>query len=190
MGVEIAKNTLAPSQHLYGNGITGVETMIRDSMQTSATLGASGAMRLSYLTAVETRSVSTAVTATGSTAAGATPTLVRFGLYSVDVASGDITLVASTANDTSLLAATTTEYAKALSSSYTVVAGQRYAAAILVVSGATIPTIAGNAPQAGSSTLLRTPRMSGLVSGQADLPATVASGSIAASGVRHWIAFV
>lgn len=117
---------------------------------------------------------------TGGTAAGATPTLCRYGLYSVD-ASGNLTLVGSTVNDTTLFAGTHTVYEKAMSASVDIVAGQRYACGVLVVTAAAAPSFLGaTVPTAGGATIgLEAPVRFGSVSGQADLPASVAVGSVA-----------
>lgn len=189
MGVTFTNTSLVPGADMFGNGITGVETMPRETALSGQTLGTSGSMRLNYFTPQTSKTVSTAVMVCGGTAASATPTLIRIGIYSV-ASNGDITLVSSTANDTALFASTNSEVTKALSSSYTLLGGQRYAGGILVVTGGTLPTPAGSAPAAGSATLSRAPRRTGLVTGQTDLPSTVAAGSIVASGAIHWMAFV
>lgn len=164
----------------YGNVIAGVEPYpVRDmSSQTMATQ----TLRLSYFTAPQTRTLTTTLTYTGSTAAGATPTVCRVGLYSV-AASGDITLVASTANDTTLWASINTEYPKDFSAPYTVSAGQRYAFGVLVVSVATIPTFLGISIPAGM--IARAPRRSAVISGQTDLPASLANATL--SNSQNWL---
>ena len=125
----------------------------------------------------------------GGTAAGATPTLIRVGLYEI-AADGDGTLVAATANDTSLLAVANTAYEKALSAPYTLRRGQRYAAGLLVVTGATAPTIAGGASFSVATEGAEEPRMNGSIGSQTDLPASFAGGDVGVSGARHYIAFV
>lgn len=138
-----------------------------------------GSLRLAYFTARKSETITQLKVATGGTAAGATPTLIRMGLYSVD-ASGNLTLVASTPNDTTLLANTTTTYPKALSASYAVVRGLRYAFGLLVVTGATAPSVLAslvlNATIASAS-----PRRVGNVAGQSDLPASISAGSVAST---------
>lgn len=155
---------------------SGEETFPR--MMASFTTGTLGnqLLRLSFFTARETETITSIRVDTTGTAAGATPTLIRFGIYSVDSSSGDITLVASTPNDTTLLAATNTRYTKALSASFNKVAGTRYAVGGLVVTAAAAPTVSMCAvpvPEAGEA-----PRVTASVSGQADLPASVAAGSL------------
>lgn len=142
----------------------------------------SGAMRLSYFTAGRSETIGSLVAATGATAAAATPTLCRMGIYAI-ASDGAGTLVASTANDTALFSAANTIYTKALSASLAKVAGQRYAFAILVVSGTTMP----NFVSTSNSSILAAenavePRITASLAGQADLPASFASGSLAAVG--------
>ena len=148
---------------------------------TSLSLGGSGSLHLTYFDADKTAVVTTVGARSGGTAAGATPTVARIGLYSV-AANGDLTLIASTANDTALFSAANTNYSKSFSASATVTRGQRLAVGVLVVSGATMPTLVGNSGNAGSSELAIAPRLCGLVTGQTDLPSSVAAGSVSNSG--------
>lgn len=142
--------------------------------------GVSGSMALTYFYADHTETISTMTAITGATAAGATPTLCRMGIYTV-AANGDITLVASTPNDTTLFAAANTAYPKGLSSSYGLIQGALYTTALIVVSGATIPLFHGvqYPSTAPMNTVARvSPAFIGRVTGQTDLPASVAVGSI------------
>jgi hypothetical protein len=161
------------------NALTvGEEVMPR--LLADSTIGlASGQLKLTYFTAHKTETTTQVRVISGSTAAGATPTLVRLGLYSV-AANGDLTLVASTANDTTLFAAVNSIYTRSWSSSYVKVAGQRYALGIVLVTAAATPIIAGKpSPTAmyGSGELAASPRLTGF-SNQTDLPATLAAGSV------------
>lgn len=150
----------------------------------SATAAASGQLVLAYWTADKTENITTVTAYTGGTAAAATPTLVRYGIYSVDAA-GALTLVASTANDTTLLAAAATAYPKALSSTFAKVAGQRYAVGLLIVSGAAMPTMLGRS-WSGSLMLplvAVNPAMSAVITGQTDLPASASAPTTSAAGI-------
>lgn len=124
---------------------------------------------------------------TGSTAAGATPTLCRIGLYQITTILGILTgtLVASTPNDTTLFAAANTPYTKAWSVAVTPQPGQRYAVGTLVVTGAAAPTFVGqqfmNAAEAALS-----PRMAGTLTAQADLPATWVDSALATSAFQQY----
>lgn len=137
-------------------------------------------LRLSYFTARKSEAIGNVRVLTGGTAAAATPSLVRFGIYSV-AADGALTLVASTANDTSLLAAQSTAYTKALSASFAKVAGQRYAVGMLVVTATTAPTVNGLFVGSASTEAGLAPRLAAAVVGQSDLPASIAAGSLADS---------
>lgn len=142
--------------------------------------GSSGVLMLSYFFADHSETISTLTAFSGSTAAGATPTLCRMGLYTV-AANGDIALAASTPNDTTLFAAINTAYAKALSVPLAITVGTFYATALLVVTGAAVPTFHGvQHPATGvlNTTSRLSPPFVGRVTGQTDLPASVAAGTI------------
>lgn len=167
--------------------ITSGETSMRrdDATSTAITLS-TGVLRLRYFTARKTETI-TSVSMISGTAAGATPTLCRIGVYSV-ASDGALTLVASCANDTALFAGATTEYTRSLSASLSKVAGTRYAIGALVVTGASAPTCYGAlVPSAVSGVA---PRISGLVSGQTDLPASVAAGSIGDSSHGPYVRLI
>jgi hypothetical protein len=137
-----------------------------------------GRLTLAYFTATKAETVTSIKTITGGTAAAATPTLCKMGVYSV-ADNGDLTLVGQTANDTTLFAAASTAYTRALATSFTKVAGQRYAFAQLVVTAAASPTFVSS-PGGNNAETGVAPRMSGSLTGQTDLPASIASGSVAA----------
>lgn len=158
---------------------SGEETINRKSVSGSCSMP-SGTMRLSYFTARKSETINNIQAATSATAAGATPTLCQMALYSVD-GSGNLTLVANCASDTTLFASPSTLYTKALTSPYAKVKGQRYAFAVLVVTAAATPTVVGNNTSSPGSLFgsLGAPRVSGNLTGQSSLPASVAVGSVA-----------
>lgn len=171
------------------NALTvGEETVARDLATNAANTAVSQALRLSYFTARKTETTTQARFITGSTAAGATPTLVRYGLYLI-AANGDGTLVASTPNDTTLLAATTTPYPKSWSVAYNKIAGQRYAVGLLVVTAAAAPSLVGVAIQA-TAEAATAPRICGSLGSQADLPNTFTDASLTAVGQRFYAAIL
>lgn len=141
----------------------------------------SGTLRLSYLTAQKTASVTKLQIDTGGTAAGATPTLVRLGMWLEDPATRDLTLVASVPNTTSLMGGTWVTYRPSVSAAYTKQAGSRYALGVLVVSAAAMPNTFG-VTNLNNNLLDKHPRLGASLSGQADLPSSIpfASLSIAA----------
>jgi hypothetical protein len=157
---------------------SGEETINRKSVSSSCSMP-SGTMRLSYFTARKSETINNIQAATSATAASPTPTLCQMALYSVD-GSGNLTLVANCANDTTLFAATSTLYTRALTSSYAKVKGQRYAFGILVVTAAATPTVVGNNTSSPASLFGSSgaPRVSGNVTGQSSLPSSVAVASV------------
>lgn len=165
-----------------GDFLTTGEMVPRDRNKFVANVATltTGTLALSYFTADKTETITTLTAYTGTTAAAATPTICRMGIYSV-AANGNLTLVASTPNDTTLFAAASTSYPKALSVSLSKTAGQRYATGILVVSGTTMPSFHGIqllADTPMNSILMLAPAISGRATGQTDLP-----GSLTAAGV-------
>ena len=183
-GAPLAADSLA-GQFAADQLTAGQGTLPRVLAQSAAAAtGTNQTLRLTYFTAARSFVSTQVAVYSGGTAAAATPTLVRLGLYSV-AANGDLTLVASTANDTALFAAAQTAYTKAWSASVQLVAGQRYARGDLVVTAATAPTYPGLSVHGGSATATAVagaaPRLTGAVTGQADLPASVAAASVAAT---------
>jgi hypothetical protein len=138
-----------------------------------ATTGNSGATSGQIFFIFFTPTVSftvSSITFVSGTTAGASLTLARFGLYTFDETT--VTLVARTASDTTLFAATNTAYTRSLATTggypatYTCNAGTRYAAAVIAV-GTTAPNFAGRAIVTAVGG--QTPRMAGQISGQSDL---------------------
>jgi len=162
----------------------GESTIARDWCSTTSAATATGVLRLSYFTARVSETTTQVRVISGATAAGATPTLVRIGFYSI-ASDGAGTLVASTASDTALFAAATAAYTKSWSSSYAKTAGQRYALGVLVVTAATAPTLLGINFGAASE-LAIAPRLAGSLSSQSDLPSSFTGASVATSGSRFY----
>lgn len=125
---------------------------------------------------------------TGATAAAATPSLIRVGLYTFET-NGDMTLAASTASDTALLASTHTAYSKALSAPLSIVKGTRYSAAVLVVTAQTAPAIAANAFH-GNAQGTASPQLCWTQSGQTDLPASVTAANQAVTSGSPYIELI
>lgn len=170
-----------------GNLLTsGEEVFSRDSATANSAASSTQNLRLTYFTARKAETTTQVRVLTGNTAAAATPTLCRVGLYSI-AANGDGTLVASIASDTTLFAATNTAYTRSWSSSYAKVAGQRYALGILVVTAAAAPTFTSSVLATATSTEAAfDPRLSGTIISQTDLPSTFTSGSVTASSNRYY----
>jgi Pectate lyase superfamily protein len=116
---------------------SGGEGLFNRQAATSSGQASSGQLVLVFARAMKSETITKLAAYTHSTA-GSGNTLVRMAVYEQDLTTGDLTLVASTANDTSLFTAGQTRYEKALSASWSKVAGRRYAVGVLVVDG-TIP---------------------------------------------------
>lgn len=155
---------------------SGESTLARDAINANVTMS-SGTLRLAYFTARKTETVrNVRVPCPGN--AGATPTLVRVGVYSV-AATGDLTLIGSTANNTAMLSVAATLYTQAITTPFIKTAGLRYAVGLLVVTAAAAPTVPGNTLVGGiAAEAAIDPRRSALFGGQTDLPTPIAPGSL------------
>lgn len=162
----------------------GVESMPRGIASSNVALN-SGVLRLTYFNADRSLTATKVRTCTGSTPAAATPTLCRVGLYTV-ADSGDLTLAASTASDTSLWSMALSPHETNLQAPVAIVAGQRYALGVLCVTGATAPQVLGGVTL-GGGWIMRTqlPTLVGGLSGQSDLPAAIPAGSVGGSSLAR-----
>ena len=164
-----------PATDVFADAVTTGESTIPRRLCSSTNVGSgSGNCRLTYFTARKTETITQVRTLSGSQAA-ATSTLCRIGIYSVD-GSGNLTLIASTPNDTALWAATNTAYTKSLSASFTKTRGNRYAVGIIFV-GTTAPQLHGIITGLASENLAA-PTLNAFTSGNSDLPSTIAVGSL------------
>jgi hypothetical protein len=155
----------------------GEETAHRLLTSAAITL-TSGTLYLTYFTARKSETITKLMMSVDSIAASGL-TYAALGLYTVD-GSGNGTLVASTANDTTAFGSTFSLYSPSLSSSYSKVAGQYYAFAVLCT-GTTMPSLTG---RVGNSNLMATqgPRLTGTITSQSSLPASYTSGSVTTTG--------
>lgn len=152
----------------------------RNVVGNTATL-VSGRMYLHYFTAEMAASVVSVQTYTGSPGAGATPTLVRLGVYQIDPVTGAGTLVASTPNDVTQYGSQQSTWTRSFTTPFTKERGIRYAAAMLIVTAYTTPAIVGvgtGNTAFPDSMLGRAPRVTGAVGGLTDLPATFTAGDV------------
>ena len=151
----------------------------------------SGSVALAFFTAPYSMTATMLTFVTGGVAT-ASLSVCRFALFTVEETITDsvtattpvITMVARTANDTTIGNATQTVFTRAFSTaggypaSYNLVAGTRYAAGILVV-GTTTGTWQAGTVTTGAHMRLP-PMAAGVISGQTDLPTaatTVTTGS-------------
>lgn len=165
---------------------SGEEIFPADDAQAGTNVTTTQVLRLSYFDCRKSESTTGVRIISGGTAAGATPTLVRIGLYLID-SSGNGTLVASTTNDTALFASTATVYTRSWSTPYNKIRGTRLAVGVLVVSSATTPTLAGKALTSTAEVSLA-PRKTGSISSQSDLPSSFTAGSVSSSFSRFYAA--
>lgn len=153
----------------------GHETMPRVAIGSTSVPMNSGTVRFAFFTCRQQSTPSSIRIISGGTAAAPTPTLVKFGLYSVDV-SGNMTLMAATASDTTRFSASSTAYTTPFSSSPgSLVVGNRYAIAAIVVTAAAAPTITGSQPGGFASEFAINPITTGTLGGATDLPATTST---------------
>jgi hypothetical protein len=160
--------------------------LFRDSLASNTIT--SGTVYFSFFTPVANQTITQiATSSSGVLASGLT--LARMGLYTVD-SSDNATLVARTASDTTLFNAFNTIYSRALDTtggypaSYELQAGQRYAIAIIFV-GTTMPNVVFASFVAGAiSVAADSPRLSGAVASQSDLPTSRTSYTI--TTLRLW----
>ena len=175
---------------LAANDLTvGEANMRRKDMTINSCSLSSQNLRLTFFTATKTETITQIRVAMGGTAAGATPTLIRFGIYTLD-GSGNGTLAYSTANDTTLLASTSSgNYTKALSASFPKVSGTRYAIGLLCVTSYTAPTLCGHNVINGAEYLVAPTIAAGLGS-QSDLPGNFTAAGLATAGYAPYVALI
>lgn len=154
--------------------------------QTNMAAASSGQALFAYFTAPRSFTVDQITFCTRATAASGL-TVCRYAFYTA-AANGDLTIVARTANDTSLLIAVNTAYPKAFDTTggypatYSLVKGTKYAVGVLCV-GTTMPTLLGCLTLSTINTGVR--RRSGLKGGQTDLDANIAT--ISDDGRVPWV---
>lgn len=166
----------------YQQALTsGESTISRLNINAIALPTSSGYLRCAFFTATKSETITKIVGYTGSTAASGL-TYAAMGLYTID-GSGNGTLVASCASDTTLFTTNYTRYSKALSASYSKVAGQRYAWAVLCTGSVTL-TMVGCNPYGSAAVFshpfTQAPRLSGYYpssGGLSSLPSSLTAGS-------------
>jgi hypothetical protein len=137
----------------------------------------SGTVYFTMFSPLWTKQISS-ISVSSATVATTGASLVRFGLYSIS--GNTATLLAQTASDPTVFSSTSTLYTRTLSTSggypgtYTLVAGTRYAIGVVVIAATpgSIYTAYSSPPSTISSL---SPRITGSVALQTDLPLTVSS---------------
>lgn len=178
VGRLVGVNEMQAGEHVFSRLIATSDTAAVTSQ----------GLYLSFFRSNRTEAVTQVTVATGGTAAAATPTICRIGVFAINTPYGidaAAAQVAVTPNDTTLFAAANTSYTKAFSAGFTKTINQWYAVGLLVVSGAALPTFRGLAHSANNATntWATAPRVSGVITGQADMPSTIDTNSVA-SAVR------
>lgn len=167
----------------------GEATMAREYIVTSAVPTNSGFLRLGYFTAKKSETVTAVRYTVGSVVAGATPTVCRIGLYEV-ADNGNLTLVASTPNDTALFSGGTfAAFTKALSVPYNKIQGRLYALGVLIVTAAATPNLYGTNSHI-ASVAFQDPKLCAQVGGQTDLPSSVSAGSLGATSSVYYLEII
>jgi len=171
--------------------LVGEATMRRVDARDANQTCTSQQMRMQFWTARKTESIGRVRVTCGNVAAAATPTLCRIGIYSVSGADGmgDLTLVASTPNNTGLFAVANGVVTQTLSAAWNKVAGQRYAMGILVVTGAATPQLVGAQVGPNTENFSQAPRLTALRTGLSDLPGSITAAQLTASAASLYVAF-
>lgn len=164
---------------------SGESTIPRRNVTGGAATLSAGQCRLTYFTAERTETINSIRTATG-TQVQAGATLCRLGVYEV-ADNGDLTLVASTANDTVLWSVASQVYGKNFTAPFLKRKRQRYAVAALVVGATTPPNVMGQTTLLGPEAA-QPPRLCGTVSGQTDLPATITAANVGETTIQVYAA--
>ena len=136
-----------------------------------------GGIEGTCFTATKTETCNNIFAYTNVIAAGATPTLCKMGVYSIDTATNNMTLVSACANDTTLFSAATTKFTRALTTPFNKVAGKRYALVIIVVTAFTLPNFNGKIGNVELGPQMA-PMLGARLTGQSDLIASISGGSL------------
>ena len=191
----VDNSTLIPSEYLrsyIGAPANAFDTVPRYTLNSTTTL-VDGTVYLYYFTPFENIVVNNITMACESAAVGTT--WARMGIYSVDNSTQALTLVANTANTTTLFDTANTSYTVALDSygysvPYTLTRGNRYAVAVLVREQTVNPTIVCSGGSHYISVASLSPKIIGTVSGQIDLPLTITnSNAIVTNDGYGWARF-
>jgi hypothetical protein len=157
--------------------LSGVDVIPRRDNNSLAITAGTGFIRYSMFRPDRTFTTTQVRNRTGSTAAAATPTLCKMGLWRLRAEGAGVysaTLIAQTANDTTLWANINTAYTRSWVASAELAMGRLYAFSTLCVSGAATPSFVGVAHTLPADEIDDDPPLCGLsAAGQTDFPATV-----------------
>ena len=172
---------------LIGGSLTaGVANQDRVTGPVANTAVGNQVLYLSYVTSPKVFTAANHAMYSSATAAAATPTTVKFGLFTV-AANGDLTRVAITANQTSTFVVPNTRYPWPYLASVGIVPGQVYASGWLIDSAVAMPTVIGPTALTPTATAWsQAPKLNGVITAQTDIAATYTAGQVAASALRHY----
>jgi hypothetical protein len=165
----------------------GIDNIGRNGVSFTSSNSVLGAIFLTYFTPLKNITVSEITMRTVSPA-GSGITLARMGLYTI-ATNGDSTLVARTANDTTLFTSTNTTYTRSFDTTggypatYSLVAGTRYASAVIITGTSTAGLISASSIGAVSGL---SPRVGGARASQTDLTTTNTADDIINSAALMW----
>jgi len=173
--VYVLLNNGDPVDAIYANKLSsGMDVFPRDFVTGEAVLATQSLIAVQFtcdkiFTATQLRTI------TGSQASSGATT-IKMGLYEVN-ADSSLTLLAKTANNTSLWASIDTVYTEAFESGATVdmVRNKRYAFAVLQ-DGGTLPKLVGQR-QPNGNILTYTPRIAANYASQTDIPSSLVAGT-------------
>lgn len=181
-----------PTQNLLFTG-SSAETVNRAIGTASSDTPATGSAALTLFRAEKTITVGNVTMITGASASSGL-SLARMGLYTID-GSGNATLVARTASDTTLFNSGSAVYTRAFSTAggypatYKIQQGSLYAIGVICVGttgGNYLSTLILSASTVIGDLMGLSPRIAGNVTGQTDLPTSIASGSFSRRGRLHY----
>ena len=165
----------------------GIDNIGRGGVSFGSSSSVLGAIFFTYFTPLKNITVSE-ITMRTVAPAGSGITLARMGLYTI-ATNGDSTLVARTANDTTLFTSTNTTYTRSFDTTggypatYSLVAGTRYASAVIITGTSTANLVSSFSIGAVSAL---PPRISGARTSQTDLTTTNTADDIVNAAAAMW----
>lgn len=163
----------------------GEEVFDRDIVGAAAVAANVNVVYVNMFTCRKTEVVTQIRTISGNTA-GVGMTLCRKGVYEEHPDTGELTLVAQTANDPTLWTVTATNYTRVLEASFEKRRGRRYGLGLIAVGGTTAPTFRGASSTLTAGEVGMLPRLATAWGGQTDLPAFIAAAQLGGTNRRHY----
>ena len=181
-------------QSWSGQSSTALDIMPRWTVNSSSTIS-NGTVYFYYFTPLF-NFTATNISMSSAEIASAGATLARMGVYLVNPSTQALSLVARTESDTALFQSINTVYTKAFNttggypSTYSFVAGTRYAASVILVGQTTDAKLASSGSAGYSQIAGLSPKMVASVSSESDLGTTVTNANATASNnAPAWVRF-